>query len=73
MKDIVNHLRNIEEVAGLDWQHHVTMARSAADAIERLDADLKSAVAVAFEHGAADWVKENHPDLYARLSEKSGG
>ena len=71
MKDIVNHLRNIEEVTGLDWQHHITMARSAANAIEQLDADLASAVEVAYQHGAEDWVRQNHPDLYARLSGKS--
>ena len=70
MKDIIKHLRDVEEVANLDWQHHVTMARAAADAIEKLDADLKSAVEVAYEHGATDWVKENHPDLYAQISGK---
>ncbi|MEX3009259.1 hypothetical protein [Hoeflea sp. TYP-13] len=73
MKDIVNHLRNISEITGLDWQHHITMARSAADAIEKLDADLEGAIEVAFDHGATEWVKLNHPDHYARLSKKSEG
>ena len=72
MKDIVNHLRNVEEVANLDWQHHVTMARAAADAIEQLDSDLKSAVEAAYQHGATEWVKANHPDIFARLSGKGG-
>ena len=73
MKHIIEHLRNIEEVTGLDWQHHVTMARSAADTIEGLQADLESAIKVAFDHGAADWVKQNYPDQYARLSGKDEG
>lgn len=71
MKDIVDHLRNIGEVTGLDWQHHIAMARSAADTIETLDADLERAIAVAFDHGATEWVKQNYPDHYARLSKKT--
>jgi|GEM_PF-3671627 len=71
MKHIVEHLRNIEEVAGLDWQHHITMARSAADTIEELDAQLESAIKVAFDHGATEWVKLNYPDRYARFSGKT--
>ncbi|MEM6460995.1 MAG: hypothetical protein AAF724_03680 [Pseudomonadota bacterium] len=73
MQDIVKHLRDIEEVTGLDWQHHITMARAAADTIEKLDGELTSAVEVAFEHGATQWVKDNHPALYARLSGEGGG
>ncbi|WP_136657144.1 hypothetical protein [Nitratireductor sp. XY-223] len=68
MKELIDHLRNVEENASLDWQHHVTQARAAADTIERLAAELEKAVEVAFEHGAADWVKSNHPDHYGRLS-----
>ncbi|WP_419912344.1 hypothetical protein [Hoeflea sp.] len=68
MKDIISHLRNVEETANLDWQHHVMMARAAADAIERLDAQLQDAVKVAFEHGATAWVKDHHPDAFDRLS-----
>ena len=70
MKDIVSHLRNVEEVANLDWQHHVAMARAAADAIEKLSADLDAAIEAAFDHGAKAWVQLNYPDRYERLSRK---
>ncbi|MEM9106166.1 MAG: hypothetical protein AAGC96_10980 [Pseudomonadota bacterium] len=70
MKDIISHLRDVEEVANLDWQHHVTMARAAADAIEKLSADLDAAIEAAFDHGAKAWVQENHPDHYERLSKR---
>ena len=72
MKDIISHLRNVEEVANLDWQHHVTMARAAADAIEKLSADLDAAIVAAFDHGGKDWVQQNHPEHFARLSNRGG-
>ena len=67
----VGLVRNVEEVANLDWQHHVSMARSAADAIERLSADLDAAIEVAFDHGAGAWVQLNYPDHYERLRRKA--
>lgn len=44
------------------------------DKIEGLQNDLRSAVDVAFMHGAADWVRMNYSDDYDRLSarERSG-
>ena len=36
------------------------------DRIDGLEADLESAVKVAFERGAVKWTRLNYPDLYAR-------
>ena len=51
-----------------------TMARKghlqgawADDKIEGLEADLDSAIEVAFNRGATDWVRQNYPDRYDRL------
>lgn len=38
------------------------------DKVEGLEADLDSAVEVAFKHGATDWVRLNYSSHYARLS-----
>lgn len=38
------------------------------DKIEGLEADLDSAVEVAFKSGATDWVRLNYPQMFARLS-----
>lgn len=35
--------------------------------IEGLEADLESAVEVAYHRGAQDWVRLNYPDLYRRF------
>lgn len=40
------------------------------DKIEGLEADLDSAVEVAFRRGAYEWVRLNYPDIYERLSSK---
>lgn len=39
----------------------------AADKIEGLEADLGSAVEVAFKRGATEWVRLNYPEHYKRL------
>ncbi len=40
-----------------------------ADKIEGLEADLESAVEVAFKRGAVDWVRLNYPKMYDSLKE----
>lgn len=37
------------------------------DKVEGLESDLDSAVEVAFENGARDWVRMNYPKHYDRL------
>jgi hypothetical protein len=41
-----------------------------ADKIEGLEADLDSAVEVAYRRGATDWVRMNYPAKYAALKEQ---
>lgn len=38
------------------------------DKIEGLEADLESAVEVAFKHGATEWTRLNYPALYERFN-----
>ncbi|MDR6818489.1 hypothetical protein J2X76_003666 [Neorhizobium sp. 2083] len=40
----------------------------ALDKIEGLEADLDNAIEVAFQRGAAEWVRLNYPAHYRRLS-----
>lgn len=40
----------------------------AADKIEGLEADLASAVTVAWDHGAQDWVRANYPAAAAAFT-----
>jgi uncharacterized coiled-coil protein SlyX len=40
------------------------------DKVEGLEADLDSAVEVAFRRGAYEWARLNYPDAYVRLSSK---
>lgn len=40
------------------------------DKIDGLEADLESAVCVAFSRGAITWTRMNYPRLYARLMEE---
>lgn len=42
--------------------------REAIDKIEGLDADLDSAIEVAWKRGARDWVRMNYPQHYARFT-----
>lgn len=44
----------------------------AADKIEGLEADLDSAVEVAYRSGATEWVRMNYPAKYAALKEHEG-
>jgi hypothetical protein len=37
-----------------------------ADKIEGLEADLESAVRVAYKRGAKEWTKKNYPNLFKR-------
>lgn len=41
------------------------------DKIDGLDSDLRSAVEVAYNHGAHEWVRLNYPKDYERLSKSS--
>ncbi|NTG01832.1 hypothetical protein G6L30_17075 [Agrobacterium rhizogenes] len=43
------------------------LIREAADKIEGLEADLDSAIEVAYRRGATEWVRLNYPIHYARL------
>jgi hypothetical protein len=42
--------------------------RAAIDKIEGLDADLDSAVEVAWKRGATNWVRMNYPKHYERFT-----
>ncbi|TGP27968.1 hypothetical protein EN814_09815 [Mesorhizobium sp. M2D.F.Ca.ET.171.01.1.1] len=42
--------------------------RAAIDKIEGLEADLDSAVEVAWKRGATDWVRMNYPKHYERFT-----
>ncbi len=42
--------------------------REAIDKIEGLDADLDSAIEVAWKRGATDWVRMNYPKHYERFT-----
>ena len=55
-------------VADRDGEWACTVNRL-EDRIEGLNADLDSAVEVAFRNGAAEWTRLNYPTLYMRLSE----
>lgn len=44
------------------------MMEALYDKIEGLEADLESAVEVAFRRGAAEWTRLNYPTLYTRLN-----
>jgi hypothetical protein len=50
---------------------HCGVIREAIDKIKGLDADLQSAVEVAFKRGAVEWTRLNYPDIYKRLTEPS--
>lgn len=43
-------------------------AEDMQDKIEGLQADLDSAIEVAFNRGATEWVRLNYPDHFNRLS-----
>jgi hypothetical protein len=47
---------------------HCDIIRAAIDKIEGLDADLDSAVEVAWKRGATDWVRMNYPKHYERFT-----
>lgn len=42
----------------------------AADKIEGLEADLDSAVEVAYDRGATEWTRLNYPTQYKRLQQR---
>lgn len=47
------------------------MMEALYDKIEGLEADLESAVEVAFRRGAVEWTRLNYPTIYARLNAAS--
>ena len=56
--DLVKRLRSGED--GLEY--------AAADEIDGLEEDLKSAIEVAWNRGAQTWVRDNYPAHAARLA-----
>lgn len=83
MTDIVERLRNTTPEWAYESERNIVYAKctdlkEAADEIERLrdkcgglGEDLISAVGVAYNHGAVDWVKANYPDFPAFDYERS--
>lgn len=57
-----SHLRSIGQIKTPD------LLEEAADRLEGLNADLDSAVEVAFKRGATEWVRLNYPEHFKRLS-----
>lgn len=43
---------------------------AAFDKISGLESDLESAVRMAFDHGAFEWVRDNYPALFDRITEE---
>ena len=56
MRDIVNRLRDPK----MTIRCRAGLVEEAADKIEGLEYDLCSAVEVAWNHGAKDWVRANY-------------
>jgi hypothetical protein len=59
--------RLLKEASGVRSDSDAWLMALAADKIEGLDADLESAVEVAFKRGATDWTRLNYPAQYKRL------
>lgn len=58
------------------WGSDTSIMREASARIEELEADIEmleselaSAVGVAFNRGAVDWVRLNYPKMYSNLKE----
>lgn len=62
-KDIQDHVMNVNipKSEGEWW---------AKDKIEGLEADLESAVKVAFRRGAHEWVRLNYPAIYIEMADE---
>lgn len=51
-----------------DFRRAMELFDKAIDKIDGLEEDLKSAIRVAYNHGAHDWVRLNYPVMFERLS-----
>jgi hypothetical protein len=69
MVDIVERLNDLADQRHMDRSNDAVddILREAADKIEGLEADLDSAIEVAYRRGATEWVRLNYPIHYARL------
>ncbi len=57
----------LKEVAGVRSDSEAALMGLAADEIDGLEEDLRSAVEVAWNRGATEWVKMNYPKDAERL------
>lgn len=67
--------RGLEDgVTDPDFRRAMELFDKAIDKIGGLEEDLKSAIRVAYNHGAHEWVRLNYPTMFERLSvENSNG
>ncbi|MBB3411176.1 hypothetical protein FHT87_005129 [Rhizobium sp. BK316] len=66
MTDTIGRLREARRTSEV-----LDLLEEAIDKIEGLEADLDSAVEVAYKRGATEWVRLNYPAKYAKLKERN--
>ena len=71
--DLAHLYRLCEEAEGQDKAIITVPDKITAliDEVEALRSELDSAVEVAFNRGATEWVKLNYPEQYAKLSKSA--